>query len=124
VVLDVKPAKGQRILMQTAPCLIHSGTDFAINSAGILITETTIGNFVGFDPSGLPDPGLQGGPVQQEPDDFVKIMSEGNNGGTPTPAHRGHQGERDRQAGAGSAERDLPLQDGYYDGENYVDDSR
>lgn len=55
LILDVKPAKGQRVLMETAPGLIHSGTDFNVNSAGICVTKTTIGNFVGFDPSGVPE---------------------------------------------------------------------
>lgn len=40
--LDVKPAKGHRVLMQTYPGGIQSGMDYYMNSAGLLVTETTI----------------------------------------------------------------------------------
>ncbi len=45
IVLDIKPEKGFRMIMQTAPCWIWSGTDFFITSKGIIGTETTIGGF-------------------------------------------------------------------------------
>jgi hypothetical protein len=45
IILDLKPEKGHRILMQTSPCWIWSGTDFFITSKGIIGTETTIGGF-------------------------------------------------------------------------------
>ena len=45
VVLDIIPDKGFRMIMQTSPCWIWSGTDFFITSAGIIGTETTIGGF-------------------------------------------------------------------------------
>ena len=45
VILDIKPESGYRILMQTSPCWIWSGTDFFITSKGIIGTETTIGGF-------------------------------------------------------------------------------
>lgn len=45
IILDLKPETGHRIIMQTAPCLIWSGTDFFITSKGIIGTETTIGGF-------------------------------------------------------------------------------
>ena len=87
IILDVKPSKGQRILLQTAPGLIHSGTDFAINSSGICITETTIGNFAGFDPSGVPEfqEARKAAQYSKSLDDFVRIMSEGTTAATPTP---------------------------------------
>jgi hypothetical protein len=49
VILDIKPEKGHRILMQTSPCWIWSGTDFFITSKGIIGTETTIGGFVPYE---------------------------------------------------------------------------
>src|SRR5258706_5551801 len=55
VLLDIKPEKGNRVVMDALPGLIHSGSDFAVNSAGILITETTIGGFIGFDERGFPE---------------------------------------------------------------------
>jgi len=45
VILDLKPAAGHRIIMQTSPCWIWSGTDFFVTSKGIIGTETTIGGF-------------------------------------------------------------------------------
>jgi hypothetical protein len=41
--LDIKPAKGHRILMQTYPGGIQSGMDYYLNDAGLLVCETTIG---------------------------------------------------------------------------------
>jgi hypothetical protein len=40
--LDVKPARGHRVLMQSYPGGIQSGMDYYMNDAGILVTETTI----------------------------------------------------------------------------------
>ena len=40
--IDVKPAKGHRVLMQTYPGGIQSGTDYYLNDAGLLVTETTL----------------------------------------------------------------------------------
>ncbi|MBN1509686.1 MAG: hypothetical protein JW955_22760 [Sedimentisphaerales bacterium] len=49
IILDIVAQSGHRILMQTwGPC-IYSATDFFITGAGILGTETTIGDFRGFD---------------------------------------------------------------------------
>ena len=46
-VIDMKPppGKGSRMLWQGFPGFIWSGTDFFVNGAGILGTETTIGGF-------------------------------------------------------------------------------
>ncbi len=51
--LDVKPAKGHRVVMQGFPGAIWSAQDYYLNSAGIVLTETTIGQ-TRFDPDGLP----------------------------------------------------------------------
>lgn len=40
--LDVKPAKGHRVLMQSYPAGIYSGMDYYLNSAGLIVCETTI----------------------------------------------------------------------------------
>jgi hypothetical protein len=40
--LDIKPAKGHRVLMCAFPGAIQSGMDYYINDAGLLIAETTI----------------------------------------------------------------------------------
>ncbi len=51
IIFDVVPAAGHRILMDGAPGLIDSGDDFGMNDAGMVITETTISHFSGFDPA-------------------------------------------------------------------------
>lgn len=53
VILDIVPEKGNRIVMDALPGFIHSGDDFYINSAGIIVTETTITQFKGFDTTGV-----------------------------------------------------------------------
>ncbi len=83
IVFDLKPAKGHRILMDGLPGVITSDDDFAVNSAGLMVTETTITGFELFDPDGSPEfyrsrKALQYG---ASIDDFVRIMLDGNNGG-------------------------------------------
>ena len=49
IILDIKPDKGNRMIMQTSPCWIWSGTDFFVTSKGIIGTETTIGGFIPYE---------------------------------------------------------------------------
>ena len=42
VMLDIKPENGHRMLMQSYPGGIESGTDWYQNDAGVVLTETTI----------------------------------------------------------------------------------
>ncbi len=83
IIFDIVPAKGNRILMDGMPGWIHSGDDFGVNSAGIVITETTISRFHGFDPNGIPEFVRARKAMQYSAsiDDFVRIMKDGNNGG-------------------------------------------
>ncbi|MGB7624951.1 MAG: peptidase C45, partial [Terriglobia bacterium] len=53
VIMDLVPEKGHRVLMDAMPGFIHSGDDFNVNDAGIMVTETTITQFEGFDPNGI-----------------------------------------------------------------------
>jgi len=55
VVADVAPDRGHRILMQTAPGLVHSATDFFVTGAGLVGAETSIAGFNGYDPSKSPE---------------------------------------------------------------------
>jgi hypothetical protein len=43
VMLDIVPEKGHRLVMQTFAGGIHSGTDWYINAAGLVMGETTVG---------------------------------------------------------------------------------
>ena len=51
--LDVKPARGHRVLMQTYPGGIMSGLDYYMNDRGIIVCETTIAQ-TKFDVTGIP----------------------------------------------------------------------
>ena len=83
IIFDIVPAQGSRMIMDGMPGLIHSGDDFGINSAGMLITETTISSFTGFDPEGIPEFVRARKAMQYATsiDDYARIMKEGNNGG-------------------------------------------
>jgi len=83
IIFDIVPAKGSRMIMDGLPGVIHSADDFVVNSAGIIITETTIGHFAGYDPSGIPEfvRARKAAQYSASIDDFARIMKEGNNGG-------------------------------------------
>ncbi len=83
IIFDIRPVKGQRILMDGFPGLIHSGDDFGLNSAGIAITETTITQFHGFNPNGVPEFVRARKAMQYATsiDEFAAMMKDGNNGG-------------------------------------------
>ncbi len=53
VMLDLKPATGHRVLMQSYPGGIESGTDWYQNDVGVVLTETTIRHSP-FNPEGTP----------------------------------------------------------------------
>jgi len=83
IIFDIVPAQGQRMLMDGLPGFIHSADDFVVNSAGIAITETTIGHFSGYDPAGVPEfaRARKAAQYSKSIDDFARIMKDGNNGG-------------------------------------------
>ncbi len=83
IIFDIAPASGHHLIMDGVAGLIHSGDDFGINDAGIMITETTIGNFHGFNAKGTPEFARARRAMQyaESIDDFARIMEQGNNGG-------------------------------------------
>jgi Phospholipase B len=83
VIFDIVPENGHRILMDGFPGVITSDDDFGVNSAGIMITETTITQFEGWDPNGKPEFMRSRKALQyaNSIDDYVRIIKEGNNGG-------------------------------------------
>lgn len=83
IIFDIVPAKGSRMLMDGLAGSIHSADDFVVNAAGILITETTIGHFSGYDPAGIPEfvRARRAAQYSRSIDDFARIMKDGNNGG-------------------------------------------
>ncbi len=83
VIFDIRPAKGFHLFMDGMPGLIHSGDDFVVSSGGLMITETTISNFAGFDPAGIAEfvRARKAAQYADSIDSFARIMIEGNNGG-------------------------------------------
>ncbi len=83
IIFDIKPSQGSRILMDGLPGIIISDDDFGVNAAGIMVTETTITQFEGWDPAGKPEFSRARKALQysRSIDDFIRIMLDGNNGG-------------------------------------------
>ncbi len=83
IIFDIVPEHGYRMLMDGFPGIIVSDDDFGINSAGLMVTETTITGFDRFDAGGVPEfvrarKALQ---YADSIDKYVAIMLQGNNGG-------------------------------------------
>ncbi|MCE1189384.1 MAG: C45 family autoproteolytic acyltransferase/hydrolase [Ignavibacteria bacterium] len=81
ILLDVVPEKGNRLVYETFPGGIHSGADFYINSSGIMIGETTVGQ-TPFNMDGTPQSNRirKAAQYANSIDDVVKIMTTNNNG--------------------------------------------
>ena len=83
VIADIVPKNGHHIMMDCMPGYIHSGDDFVINDNGILITETTITQFIGFDSTKTPEfmRARKAAQYANSIDDVVNIFLKDNNGG-------------------------------------------
>jgi len=83
VMFDIVPQHGNSILMDGYPGVITSDDDFGVNSSGIMVTETTITQFKGFDPAGVPEFVRSRKALQyaNSIDDYVRMIKQGNNGG-------------------------------------------
>jgi len=83
VIIDIAPARGHRILMQTQPGWIHSGTDFFVTDAGLVGAETTIDGFEHFTEKGVPEFARMRRATQDAGsiDEWCAAMKAGNNGG-------------------------------------------
>jgi hypothetical protein len=81
VILDVVPSKGHRVVLQTFPGGIHSGSDWYLNDAGIVIGETTVGQ-TPFEASGTPQSNRARKAAQYATsiDQVAAILREKNNG--------------------------------------------
>jgi len=128
IVFDIVPAQGYRILMDGFPGVITSDDDFGINAAGLMVTETTISQFSGWDPGGKPEFVRSRKAMQYAAsiDDYVRIMLDGNNGGYANDWLLG-----DRKTGE-IAQFELGLKhyrlwrtrDGYFVGSNFARDPK
>jgi len=81
VMLDIKPTTGHRVLMQSYPGGIESGTDWYQNDVGVVLTETTI-NQGPFNINGTPIAYRARKAIQygDDIDKVVEILSTKNNG--------------------------------------------
>ena len=128
LIQDIVPSHGHRILWQTTPGWIHSGTDFFLTSAGIAGSETTIGDFEGFDTNGVPEFVRMRRATQDAGslDEWCDIMKRHNNGGYANAWLLGDANTRE------IARLELGLKysawekkrDGYFIGSNVAEDRR
>lgn len=87
VIMSITPSKGNKILMETMPASIHgSGVDVYVNSAGMMITNTTLTGVKTFNAKGTPyfvraRKALQ---YATSIDKWIEIFLKDNNGGDPS----------------------------------------
>jgi hypothetical protein len=126
IVFDIVPQHGNRILMDGFPGVITSDDDFGVNSSGIMVTETTISQFAGWDPDGKPEFMRSRKALQyaNSIDDYVRIMLEGNNGGYANDWLLGDDktGEIAQLELGLKAYKLWRAQDGYFVGSNFARD--
>lgn len=128
IMFDIKPTQGNRILMDGFPGVITSDDDFAINSAGMMIAETTITQFEGWDPNSKPEFMRSRKALQYADsiDDYVRIIKEGNNGGYANDWLIGDR-KTDEIAYLELALKNTPLwrtKDGYFISSNFAQDPK
>jgi hypothetical protein len=128
VVLDVVPTTGHRFIMDALPGYVHSGDDFYISDAGLMVTETTITEFHGFDQLAIPEFVRARRAIQfsDSIDQWIEIMSRESNG-----AYANDWLVGDRKTGAiaqlENGLRNQPVwrkKDGYFVGSNFAQDPK
>jgi len=82
-IIDITPQKGHRMVFQAQPGIIASIIDWWVTEAGLMINETTIGGFKGFDGNGAPE-FMRSRYASQYANNIAEwkyYMSKDNNGG-------------------------------------------
>ncbi len=126
IMFDIVPEQGYRMIGDGFPGVIVSDDDFIINSAGLMVTETTISDFHGWDPNGKPEFARARKAMQYASsiDEFVKIMLDGNNGGYANDWLLGDRktGEIARFENGLKHTKVWRTKDGYFVGSNFASD--
>jgi hypothetical protein len=83
VILDITPDDGYRMVMQTSPGWIASMTDFWVTGGGLVVVETTIVGYEGYDVTKVPEYVRARNAAQyaKSIDHWVELMDAQNNGG-------------------------------------------
>jgi hypothetical protein len=83
VILDITPDDGHRLVMQTSPGWIASMTDFWVTGGGLVVAETTMVGYEGYDVTKVPEYVRARTACQYATsiDEWVELMDAGNNGG-------------------------------------------
>jgi hypothetical protein len=128
VILDVAPTSGHRFIMDALPGFVHSGDDFYLSDSGLMVTETTITEFRGFDPLAVPEFVRARRAIQSADsiDQWIEIMSRESNGAYANDWLIG-----DRRSGdiaqLENGLRNQPVwrkKDGYFVGANFASDPK
>ncbi len=126
IMFDIVPEHGFRMIMDGFPGVITSDDDFVINSDGIMVTETTISDFHGWDPNGIPEFARSREAIQYATSipDYVKLIDKGNNGGYANDWLLGDRktGEIARFEQGLTHTRLWTTKDGYFVGSNFPSD--
>ncbi len=82
-IVEITPTNGHKIVMQTCPGWIASMTDFWVTGGGLVILETTIVGFQGYDTTKVPEyiRARNASQYASSIDEWVQIMDNKNNGG-------------------------------------------
>jgi Phospholipase B len=123
IIFDLRPTKGNRIVMQGIPGCISSLTDFWETSAGLVVVETTISNFGGYNPKGAPEfyRSRKACQYAQSIDEWCNYFSTNSNSGYANSWLLGDikTGEIARyELGMGSHSSLVRTADGFYSGFN------
>ena len=83
VILDITPSDGYRIVMQTSPGWIASMTDFWVTGGGLVVVETTMVGYEGYDTSKMPEyvRARNASQYGASIDEWVTLMDTDENGG-------------------------------------------
>jgi uncharacterized protein CbrC (UPF0167 family) len=83
VILDITPTDGHRIVMQTSPGWVASMTDFWVTGGGMVVVETTMVGYEGYDTTKVPEYVRVRNACQfaTSIDEWVKLMDTEDNGG-------------------------------------------